>query len=176
LWSPSTGDPCFPLFLAQLLLSGKFSNLQWFCFWKRYVGIGHPVSWELLIFCCSCCLVILIICVKNTGHAVKRKRQEDEAEYQYQKRLIANTQDNNEDDIAENYLIFYWFKHYSLFHYISIGITYLQVFNNNVNYSNVHTQLLLSGKFSNWNFFYASIVNNTGIPVLWSPSTEDPPY
>ena len=23
---------------------------------------------------------------------------------------------------------------------------------------------------------YASIVNNTGIPVLWSPSTEDPLY
>ena len=38
---------------------------------------------------------------------------------------------------------FYWFKHYSLFHYISIGITYLQVFNNNVNYSNVHTQLFI---------------------------------
>lgn len=40
-------------------------------------------------------------------------------------------------------LFFYWFKHYSLFHYISIGITYLQVFNNNVNYSNVHTQLFI---------------------------------
>ena len=34
-----------------------------------------------------------------TGHAVKRKRQDDETEYQYRKRLLANTQDNNEDDI-----------------------------------------------------------------------------
>ena len=37
-----------------------------------------------------------------TGHAVKRKRQDDETEYQYRKRLLANTQDNNEDDIADD--------------------------------------------------------------------------
>jgi hypothetical protein len=58
----------------------------------------------------------------------------------------------------KHYLIFYWFKHYSLFHYISIGITYLQVFNNNVNYSNVHTQLLLSGKFSNLQWLFLKTV------------------
>ena len=44
-------------------------------------------------------------------------------------------------------LFFYWFKHYSLFHYISIGITYLQVFNNNVNYSNVHTTAVVIRQF-----------------------------
>jgi hypothetical protein len=69
-----------------------------------------------------------------TGYAVKRKRQDDETEYQYRKRLLANTQENNEDDIADDPNI-------------------ETVFNNNVNYSNVHTQLLLSGKFSNLQWF-----------------------
>jgi hypothetical protein len=32
----------------------------------------------------------------------QRKRQDDETEYQYRKRLLANTQDNNEDDIADD--------------------------------------------------------------------------
>ena len=32
----------------------------------------------------------------------KTKRQDDETEYQYRKRLLANTQDNNEDDIADD--------------------------------------------------------------------------
>ena len=39
---------------------------------------------------------------QSTGHAVKRKRQDNETEYQYRKRLLANTQDNNEDDIADD--------------------------------------------------------------------------
>ena len=68
----------------------------------------------------------------------------------------------------KHYLIFHWFKHYSLFHYISIGITYLQVFNNNVNYSNVHTQLLLSGKFSNLQWFLAHLTHHVSYCHHWA--------
>ena len=32
----------------------------------------------------------------------KTETQDDETEYQYRKRLLANTQDNNEDDIADD--------------------------------------------------------------------------
>jgi hypothetical protein len=81
---------------------------------KSSMVLFYTVSWELLIFCCSCWTIvnslynckhdwyiIFIPCFSKADvyfMSVKRKRQDDETEYQYRKRLLANTQDNNEDD------------------------------------------------------------------------------